>query len=475
MPSLMKFIGEMGLNISPFQAGMKKAEQAANAGMASIGNQIKGLVGGYFGFKALEAAVINVARRAGQIKDMAEQFSISTDEVQKLGAAAESTGLEFEAMGSALLKVSDARRRAIGGDEGAIAAFNLLGVGARAGGDETDLEILKAIGEALKKMDSSKETIGAVKELTGKSGPRLMEALRELGVDRGPLISKESLQSIEDAEEALKRLRREWDAFVAPGIAKGANALGDVVEGGPRQFLRDYADQITSLGLVNFKWFRELTGQDDPSRGEASTEPGALPRSAKQKAQDLLNKAAHLKAHPEDASIIDAIFGTDAELGKKADQVEQMINPKRLLALGKLRADVEAKQSAMAFGKLSSEGKLASLLKDKQDAEDQIAFQNKQQVDALYTKEVKEENILNLTKQKLDAEEKILALQKQGGGSDVNLRLIREGRLTPASFGAPSAPPTYNLTPLGVQIVKEVQAMQASLKAFGERKIFLGN
>jgi len=121
---ILRLVGELGLDTSGFQKGAAGAQKQASA----LGAGLKRTLAGAFSVVAITAYVRSVFDMVGHIKDAADQFRLTTDEVQKLDYAARENGLTIEKMGSVMDKVSDARANALAGDKKAIEAFATLGV-----------------------------------------------------------------------------------------------------------------------------------------------------------------------------------------------------------------------------------------------------------------------------------------------------------------------------------------------------------
>lgn len=412
-------VAELSLNISPFQAGLNKAEKSAQQSARNLATQFKTMVGAYFGYSAFSSTLRSVFAQAGKVKDLADQIEQSTDSIQKWGAAFEGVGLTIEDASTAFLKLLDAKKRAMEGDAGAVDAFNLFGVGGMVAGGEAPEQIFLKIGAAMKNMKLDENTARALKELFGKSGPRMADALRDLDGDHGSIISKTDLENIEAAEEAIKRLKREWFSFLAGPTADAAS--------GGVQFLKELEGRMGGTSPSSMSWLpkllKEFWSGIDPSIGtEAkglSTSPLAMPAGfmGPRRKAALQKHARDLKAAGMDDGLIAMFLGVTPEDEPQAGP-KRMVNPRQLLELGRLQAQVKDAMEGAAFSKLrGSHERIAVLKKKHADIDLEIADQGKQQLDDLYTKEVREENLLRLKLDQLAVEKQIVEMQRSNGAS----------------------------------------------------------
>lgn len=462
MPSLLKMMAELGLNIAPFQSGMKKAGEAANSGMSSIGNQIKQLVAGYFGFQALEAAIANVGRRMAQFKDHADQFGITTDQVQQLGAAADSVGLSFEDMGAALLKVKAFREAIAGGDANAVKAANLFGIGPMVQNGAEAIDVMKKVGEAMNRMEVSRETMDALREIFGKSGPRLAAGLGNLGEDFGPPIRQEHIDKVDEMEAAVKRLRRTWGEWIAPDIAAASEDVTELVQmieqGGDAWKAVGY--QIGSLGLVNFKWFREMFGGDyDLTAG--TTDGSPLPHKKKPKKQKYKYLA------PDGVTVLRE---EDVELEPAAS--DQIVNPARLASLREAEERLAQAKEKLAFGRLDNSGKVLDLKRRIKEIDSDLGILQQHKAADAESEVIRKQRISELMMEQLGFMVEMEALEKRKGGIGFEgyRKLAQAGGFMAAgqSGGAQGAGGPTDLGKFVTQNQKALEALQAIHATLGK-------
>jgi hypothetical protein len=223
---LFSLTARLGLDGTDFQRGLKQAESDYDR----FGNSLKNKLAGTFGAAAMATFLRSVMQTANEIKDLAEQFSIGTDEMQRLQAAAEKSGLQFEDMGAALMKLNALRERATKGDQEAIQSAQRLGLAVDdlLNGDMTGIAMLEKIGVALGDLKLNPETAIALQELFGaRKGERLAQALRDLpNTKPPPIFTPQTLDVLDQLELKSRNLWKNVKAAAADSIAGWATVFG---------------------------------------------------------------------------------------------------------------------------------------------------------------------------------------------------------------------------------------------------------
>ncbi len=273
--------------------------------------------------------------------------------------------------------------------------------------------------------------------------------MKSIGTVRPALIDEEHIKRIDEAEKHLRSLRREVEAFYA---VQGSNLLkGDFAE-----ILKTNPFLKAVPFLADLKRVTELMPE--------KMEGGRVPRA---KIRDAL-QAAGIGPAPDAAK--------KEEEERKKKLFEDGIAARERLASGKAQAEVESRLSAIAFGKLNKDEQIEALRQQQRDLEEEIAHQKAQQVNLLYTEEIRQQNIATLKVQQLEAEEKILAIQKQRGGGigfEGFRKLAQAGGLNAASYAA-LEPPKNDLSKLGAGIGQTVEVLKQIDAKTGGRRVVLG-
>jgi hypothetical protein len=237
--------GVLGIDGSRYEAGMRKMEALTNKAAKNMGDSFKHHLAGAFlgavGVAAIEETIRRAAEYASNLKDLAEQNNLTTDEVQKLTGAASGAGLEFEALAKSINQVADARKAAASGDEKTINLFEKYGV--------TIQDILDPqkrandlIDEMAKKMEGIKLTPQQREDLKSLGlKPKTIEAFRD-APNRPVDLSKDNIEQIDKDVKSFERAGTKGKAFVGRLLA-GAGEIFGLFSDTNSQFKRQVAKQ----------------------------------------------------------------------------------------------------------------------------------------------------------------------------------------------------------------------------------------
>jgi hypothetical protein len=207
--SLLRFVASMTLDNTNFMAGLKQAE----SGSVALGNKLATV----FGTAAVIAYAREVIGLAGNIKDLSEQFGLTTDSVQELQKVAADAGTKFEQYGQILIKIKKAQADFNDGDKTAKSLFKRLGIDP----DQSAYEILKQIGYA--------RDMAAVYELVGVKSGRLVDSLKEIK-RLGPMeiISNEDIEKLDKADKTIARVLLKAKQIFALTLGQDIQTLEDI-------------------------------------------------------------------------------------------------------------------------------------------------------------------------------------------------------------------------------------------------------
>lgn len=219
MPRL-RLDATLGLNKTGFDAGLRQATQQ----VARFG---QGLAAA-FSAAAVTSWVRGVATATNRIKDLSEQFAITTDEVQNADFALEQSGMKFEDMAGAMAKIGTTRREAVEGNEDLRRTFERFGITLDNLNDPQlrNFDLLLKLAKATAGMNLTAREQVELTDLLGTKALRLANVLSQLETVRPHrLFTPEDIEAIDRAEKALKELRRTGQVESAPIIAANANLL----------------------------------------------------------------------------------------------------------------------------------------------------------------------------------------------------------------------------------------------------------
>jgi hypothetical protein len=217
------------LDTVDFQAGIKRAQSAASSlgkgisdSLKRENDSIKGALAGMFTVSAARSYFGQLKDIVGEIKDMSELLEISTDEVQRLQKAAESSGQSFKVVVSAFQRIEQMKAQALTGDERASRIFGMLGINP----ESSSMEIMQ---KAVKSSGGSAKQSAAAFELLGRKVGNLRLVIDEMNQMKDAKIISEG--DIEAMDSNVKKFEAAWKEFmiagapIATALVRGLTAL----------------------------------------------------------------------------------------------------------------------------------------------------------------------------------------------------------------------------------------------------------
>jgi hypothetical protein len=182
------------LNGVKAQAGQfsKELDAGLSHSWGGIGKSMVGGIVGALSFESVKGFFGDMFNRAGEIKEVAEQFDISTDALQEWEKAAQRAGVTATTFYRALETLRQKRQEARE-DPKKAEAFDEIGLGNQARGPEKDVELLRQILE-------SGASRPQLKDLLGPRGARLKASLPFLGGE--PMFSEKDIENAAQIKQA---------------------------------------------------------------------------------------------------------------------------------------------------------------------------------------------------------------------------------------------------------------------------------
>jgi hypothetical protein len=278
---LLSLILRMGYDDSDVKSGMKRTESAVSGFRSRVGSELKGMVAGAFTIGAVTQFARSVVEAGDKIGDLADQWHISTDEVQRLEILASRTGVKIERIGEALVKFSEIRQKAVGGDKKSLEILEKYGLTWAQLSDNSkgNLELVTKISDKYSKVSGSAEAQADALDIAGTRGQKVLSVMTQIK-DLGPIsiINKDDINELSKANDALDELKRQAIVAAAPGAGIVGGALKNINESslGPAKYLQPAMIGALASSFYNrfFGNKPEPTNTDGPSGpnyGEPST------------------------------------------------------------------------------------------------------------------------------------------------------------------------------------------------------------
>ena len=229
---LFKLIFTLGVNRKPLEKGLKDSQKE----LENFGSKIKGQMASVFTVGAVMAYAKSIHETVNRVKDLSEQFGITTDEVQKTDYALGQSGMAIEDMATALASLQRTRREAVeGGTTGddALKTFERYGITLK----DLNNPQLRAYDLFLKLADAmSKATLTAreqsdMMDILGPKAMKLSNVMASLSsVKPLKIISESDIKAIDDAAKSFERMSKNAQSVAATPLAGIYNNISDIIE-----------------------------------------------------------------------------------------------------------------------------------------------------------------------------------------------------------------------------------------------------
>jgi hypothetical protein len=227
--AIFSFLAKLGLDTTDFQTGINRAQSSASGlgkgiseSLKRENDSIKGALAGMFTVSAAKSYFGELKNIVGEIKDMSELLEISTDEVQRLQKAAETSGQSFKVVVSAFQRIEQMKAQALTGDERANRIFGMLGINP----ETSSMDIMQ---KAVKSSGGSAKESAAAFELLGRKVGNLRLVVDELNqMSDVKIINEGDIQMIDDNVKKFEAAFREFmiaGAPIATALIQGLTGL----------------------------------------------------------------------------------------------------------------------------------------------------------------------------------------------------------------------------------------------------------
>ena len=238
MPSLMAVLG---LDKSQFTAGLNSAKGEAQTMGAAIGGALSSAIGGALTLGGISMAFNSILTKVADIKSEAIQTGFDTDSIQKFNFELRQMNIEVTSGKVALGKMNQLIWQAAEGEEKAVKVFARWGI-STAG--KTNAEIFAEIQRSIAATTDPARRVAEAMEIFWRGGRELLPLLTASKetldgmANHAPIISKDDIESIDQAKKMLVELKDQLIVLGAKGlggVAGGAKLLGETQDG---QFLK---------------------------------------------------------------------------------------------------------------------------------------------------------------------------------------------------------------------------------------------
>jgi hypothetical protein len=229
---ILSLIAKLGLDGRGFQQGLNQAKQDAKNFSGQFGTTLgglKGQIGRVFGVAALAAFTKAVVDTVGNIKDLSEQFTITTDDVQRLQSAF-GKSMDENAWQKPLLAMNEFRKKIRDGDNDATKFARSFGLNL----DEIknpmveNIDVLDQFSKAVSGIELTQEQKAQFKEIFGLSGPKMVQAMKDYagGKDEETELSPDVIENVDQSKKKLGRFWKKIKSAGAQVLSDGIDMFG---------------------------------------------------------------------------------------------------------------------------------------------------------------------------------------------------------------------------------------------------------
>lgn len=225
--ALLSLVAKLGLDKTGFEQGLNSASKR----VSSFGSGLKTALAGAFSIAAIGAFLRSLDQTIGRIKDLSEQFSVTTDEVQNVDFALKQSGLAFEDLGQAMAKMGQARREAVEGGPGADElrkTFEKYGLTLDQlnSPQMRNFDLLMKMSDAMSRMNLTAREQVEIQDLLGPRAAKLANVLANLTNTKPPsLFTQEDIDRIDKASKSMDALYATVQKMAAAPIGRFAESL----------------------------------------------------------------------------------------------------------------------------------------------------------------------------------------------------------------------------------------------------------
>lgn len=243
-----KTIGGIRINVSAGTVGLSKGLKNATAQVQRFSASVKSMAAGAVAGIGAVAAALGVGLGVQALKEAADQLDAVGDTAAKLGIATEAlmafqkvaalSGSSAEALDNALVKMSKGIGDAAGGTGKAKDALLELGFSLQDLAGKGTEEQVKAIADALAKVDNQSKKLALTMRIFGDSdmvnvladGSKGLDEIKRKMVATGQAFSSLNIAQVQQMNDALDEMRKSLTAIIQKIVIELAPAVTYMAE-----------------------------------------------------------------------------------------------------------------------------------------------------------------------------------------------------------------------------------------------------
>jgi len=292
--AIFSLLAKLGLDGTSFETGLKRSQSLAKG----IGREISGTLAGIFAVDKLAQFGMEAVNTAGKLNDLSTELGVSAQFLQEMKFAADMGGSSLDDVSAALQKITIARGKALGGDQGLLDAFARFGVTAQEIKSAKIEDIFLKIGKAFEGDANPQNLLAPFRELAGRGAGSLIPAMASGLSDAanqaqrlGMVMSTDVIDTLDEANDRMDIMRKTIEAGTGSFMAniiepvfRQLDALGAGIQG---FFGAMFAEGRAGFQIENF--FQQFAQSRRAALDEMDAEMQAK-REAREKRAEVRRK-----------------------------------------------------------------------------------------------------------------------------------------------------------------------------------------
>lgn len=229
--AIFSLLAKLGLDGTAFESGLKRSQSLAKG----IGREISGTLAGIFAVDKLAEFGMRAIETAGKLQDLSTQLGVSAEFLQKMKFAADMGGASLDQVSAALEKITIARGKALGGDQGLVDAFARFNVTAAEIKSAKIEDIFLKIGRAFEGDINPQNLLTPFRDIAGKGAGALIPAMASGLADAadqanrlGLVMSSQVIESLDETNDRVEIMGKTLESRLG-------SVIGNIIEPAFRQ------------------------------------------------------------------------------------------------------------------------------------------------------------------------------------------------------------------------------------------------
>ncbi len=237
--ALGSLVVSLGLDAAQFTAGLDRAQYQAKQFAESIGRNIDAgvdlAIGSLAAIGAAGTAAFaflnNQAESIANFQDLSDKIGDTAENIASLKAASEISGVGFDTIAAASIKLTSSLSKLDDEGKGAGAAVKALGLNFDTFKDQSPVDQIETLAKAFAGFEDGASKTAVAVALFGKSGAEILPLFQDLvdGAERQVSLTAEQIEAADAFTKQTSRLRSELDNLAKQSASELIPSLSNLV------------------------------------------------------------------------------------------------------------------------------------------------------------------------------------------------------------------------------------------------------